>query len=132
MVIIAHNGLGFDLPFLEKRSLIHRIQPTVKLSYARYRTQPIYDTMQVWAHWNTQAYISLADLAEVLKVGITKAEGMDGSLVYDRFCRGCHDEIARYNLRDAELVRLIYYRMEHPEGPEPQDVTVAQVEPLSK
>jgi 3'-5' exonuclease len=118
-IIIGHNVISFDLPFIEKRSLINRVQPTVKLSYARYRNQPIYDTMQVWGHWNLQ-YISLADLAEVLKIGITKTEGMDGSHVYDWFCEGCHQEIAEYCLQDVELVRAIYYRMEYPESPEPE------------
>jgi hypothetical protein len=33
-LIIAHNGLCFDLPFIVKRSLIHRIKPSVKLSFA--------------------------------------------------------------------------------------------------
>jgi DNA polymerase elongation subunit (family B) len=117
-LIVGHNIISFDLPFIEKRSLINRVQPTIKLSYARYRNQPIYDTMQVWGHWNLQ-YISLTDLAEVLKIGITKTEGMDGSRVYDRFCEGCHQEIADYCLQDVELVRAIYYRMEYPEGPEP-------------
>jgi DNA polymerase elongation subunit (family B) len=118
-LIVGHNVISFDLPFIEKRSLINRVQPTVKLSYARYRNQPIYDTMQVWGHWNLQ-YISLGDLAEVLKIGMSKTEGMDGSRVYDRFCEGCHQEIADYCLQDVELVRAIYYRMEYPEGPEPQ------------
>lgn len=120
-LIVAHNGLAFDLPFLEKRSLIHRVRPSVRLSYARYRTRPIYDTMQVWAHWDARQYVSLSMLAETLKIGISKSEGMDGSSVYDRFCEGCHQEIAEYNLRDCELVRAAYYRMEFPEGPEPVD-----------
>ena len=36
---------------------------------------------------------------------------MDGSHVYEKFCEGCHGEIADYCLRDVELVREIYYRM---------------------
>lgn len=41
----------------------------------------------------------------------SKGKGIDGSLVYDRFCEGCHSEIADYCMRDVELVREIYYRM---------------------
>lgn len=119
-LIIAHNGLCFDLPFLIKRSLINRIKPSVKLTFARYRTQPIYDTMQVWSNWNWKQYISLADLAEVLKVGVSKTEGMDGSKVYDQFCAGNHQKIAEYNLNDVMVLRAIYYVMEYPEGPAPE------------
>jgi DNA polymerase elongation subunit (family B) len=119
-LIISHNGLCFDLPFILKRSLIHRIKPSVNLSFARYRTQPIYDTMQVWSNWDPRQYLSLADLAEVLKVGVSKTEGMDGSKVYDQFRAGKHQEIAEYNLKDVTVLRAIYYAMEYPDSPEPK------------
>jgi len=119
-LIVAHNGLSFDLPFLIKRSLINKIKPSVALSLARYRTRPIYDTMQVWSEWNPRKYIMLADLADVLKVGVNKTEGMDGSKVYDQFCAGCHQEIAKYNYNDVVVLRAVYYAMEYPEGPAPE------------
>jgi DNA polymerase elongation subunit (family B) len=122
VIIIGHNVHAFDLPFLEKRSRIHRIRPTVRLNYAKYRSQPIYDTMQEWSRWNFGQFITLDLLAEVLRVGIAKSEGIDGSLVYDRFCQGCHQEIAEYCLRDVEVTRAVYYAMEYPEGPVPEDV----------
>lgn len=111
-LIIGHNILDFDLPFLYKRSRINRVRPTVFFNFARYRSSPIYDTMREWAHWNPQAvHISLAHLAEILQVGIGKTEGMDGSRVYDELLAG-HDElIAEYCLRDVELTQAIYYRM---------------------
>jgi DNA polymerase elongation subunit (family B) len=118
-LIIGHNIHVFDLPFLEKRSRIHRIRPTVKFSYARFRSQPIYDTMQEWCHWNFGQYVSLDLLAEVLKVGIGKTEGIDGGRVYDCFCAGRHEDIASYCLRDVEVVRAIYYAMEYPENSTP-------------
>ena len=118
-LIIGHNIHAFDLPFLEKRSRIHRIRPTVKFSYARYRSRPIYDTMQEWCHWNFGQYVSLELLAEVLKVGVSKTEGMDGSRIYDCFCAGGHEDIASYCLRDVEVARAVYYAMEYPEGPLP-------------
>lgn len=121
-LIIGHNIHSFDLPFLIKRSLINRIKPSVQFQFIRYRNEPIYDTMMAWCSWNFGQYITLDLLAEVLKVGISKSEGIDGGLVYDRFCQGCHQEIADYCLRDVEVVRAIYYAIEYPEGPTPADV----------
>jgi DNA polymerase elongation subunit (family B) len=122
-LIIGHNVMDFDLPFLYKRSRINRIHPTVLFSFARYKSAPIYDTMREWAHWNPQAaHISLVELAEILKVGMTKAEGMDGSRVYDEFLAGNHGRIAEYCLQDVRMVRAVFYRMVFPEGPEPQEV----------
>jgi hypothetical protein len=121
-LIIGHNIMDFDLPFLYKRSRINRIHPSILFSFARYRSAPIYDTMREWAHWNPQGtHISLVELAEILNVGMTKTEGMDGSRVYDEFLAGNHDHIAEYCLQDVLMARSIYYRMVFPEGPEPQE-----------
>jgi 3'-5' exonuclease len=120
-LVIGHNVLDFDLPFLYKRSRINRIHPGILFSFARYRSAPIYDTMREWAHWNPHApLMSLEQLAEVLGVGLAKTEGMDGGRVYDEYLAGNHDRVATYCLRDVEIARAIYYRMVFPEGPEPQ------------
>jgi hypothetical protein len=123
-LIIGHNVMDFDLPFLYKRSRINRIHPSTLFSFARYRSAPIYDTMREWAHWNPHAaHISLTELAEILKVGMTKTEGMEGSRIYDEFLAGNHDRIAEYCVQDVQMARAIFYRMVFPEGPEPQEVT---------
>jgi hypothetical protein len=111
-LIVGHNIMDFDLPFVYNRSRIIGVRPTIQFNFARYRSAPIYDTMREWAHWNPHAVcISLAHLAEVLKVGISKTEGMDGSHVYDEFMAGHDDLIAEYCMRDVEVTRAIYYRM---------------------
>jgi len=110
-LVIGHNVFEFDLPFLYKRSIIQRVRPSVELSFARYRSQPIFDTMHQWNKWSPRKYVSLDRLAKVLGLESSKEQGIDGSRVYDKFCAGCHGEIADYCLRDVELVRSIYYRM---------------------
>ena len=110
-LIVGHNIFDFDLLFLYKRSIIHRVQPSVRLSFARYRSRPIFDTMKEWELWGWRPGIKLGELAEVLQLGMTKSVGIDGSNVYDRFCEGCHQEIADYCMRDVELTREIYYRL---------------------
>jgi hypothetical protein len=44
--IVGHNVFDFDLKFIYKRSVIHGVRPSVDLSFARYRNQPIFDTMR--------------------------------------------------------------------------------------
>ena len=115
-LIVGHNVYEFDLPFLYKRSVIQRVRPSVRLSFARYRSRPIFDTMKEWELWAWRPGIKLEELAEVLQLGMTKTEGMDGGCVYDRFLEGRHQEIADYCMRDVELTREIYYRLTF-EGP---------------
>lgn len=110
-LIVGHNIYDFDLPFLYKRSVIQCARPSVRLSFARYRSRPIFDTMKEWELWAWRPGIKLEELAEVLRLGITKTEGMDGSCIYDRFREGYHREIADYCMRDVELTREIYYRL---------------------
>jgi hypothetical protein len=110
-LIVGHNLFDFDLPFLYKRSIVQRVRPSVELSFARYRSQPVFDTMHQWNKWSPHKYTSLDRLARVLGMESSKGQGIDGGLVYDRFCEGCHQEIAEYCMRDVELVRQIYYRM---------------------
>jgi DNA polymerase elongation subunit (family B) len=110
-LIVGHNVYDFDLPFLYKRSVIQGVRPSVRLSFARYRSRPIFDTMKEWELWAWRPGIKLEELAEVLRLGMTKTEGMDGGCIYDRFHEGHHQEIADYCLRDVELTREIYYRL---------------------
>jgi 3'-5' exonuclease len=111
-LVVGHNIFDFDLLFIYKRSIIQRVRPTVEFSFARYRSQPIFDTMYEWEKWRwSRKHISLDELARVLELESSKQDGMDGSKVYDKFCAGCHGEIAEYCMRDVELTRQVYYRM---------------------
>jgi 3'-5' exonuclease len=109
--VVGHNLFDFDLPFLYKRSVIQRVRPAVELPFTRYRSQPIFDTMHQWNKWSPRRFVSLDRLARVLGLESSKSGDIDGGRVYDKFCEGCHQEIADYCMRDVKLVREIYYRM---------------------
>ncbi len=110
-IVVSHNLFDFDLPFLYKRSVVQRVRPSVELSFVRYRSRPVFDTMQQWNKWSPRKYVSLDRLAKILGLESSKGEGINGGRVYDKFREGCHQEIADYCMRDVELVRAIYYRM---------------------
>ena len=111
-LIIGHNLMDFDLPFIYKRSRILKVKPSVQFSFARYRSQPIYDTMREWALWNLrEKSISLPHLAELLQIGIGKTDGMDGSKIYDQYLGDNHSLIAEYCLQDVEVTRAVYHQM---------------------
>lgn len=123
-LIVTFNGISFDLPFLYKRSIINRVQPTVSLSFARYRSRPIFDVMHEWHKWDARKFISLDELARLLGFKSPKEKGIDGSRVYDKFCEGAHthEDLAAYCMDDVRVMRQCWYRMMFPEGPEPEDV----------
>jgi hypothetical protein len=109
--LVGHNIFDFDLRFIIKRSIINRIRRTVDLSFARYRRQPVFDTMCEWDCWNLSSKISLEKLAQALSLPTSKTDEVNGSRVYELYQEGKHREIRDYCLKDVRLTRQIYKLM---------------------
>ncbi len=109
-LFIGHNVLDFDLPFIYQRTMVRNIRPSVNLNFARYRNNPIYDTMKEWSKWAYNAGPKLDTLAKVLKLQTSK-DVMDGSEVWQYYQDGKIDEIGAYCMKDVVLTRQVYYRM---------------------
>lgn len=108
-LFVGHNLLEFDLPFLYQRSVVQRVRPSVKLNFARYRSDPIYDTMHEWTHWG-RSRVGLEHLALALGIPTPKA-GIDGAQVFAFHQAGRVDEIVAYCRRDVETTRAVYRRL---------------------
>ena len=109
-LFIGHNILNFDLKFIWKRSIIHNIKPSKDIGFARYRNDPIYDTMQEWIKWDTRDHVSLDLLAKLFGYPTSKGK-MDGSMVQEYHDKGRDEDIYDYCKADVELNRKVYYRM---------------------
>ncbi len=107
-LFITHNGLGFDLPFLKKRSVIHRVKPSIEISLARFRTEPVYDTMAVWSNWEARGWVKLDVLARALNVETKSGSGKE---VAEMWAAGRGKEIAEYCLQDTYVTYACYQRM---------------------
>jgi len=109
-VFIGHNVMEFDLKFIYKRSVILGIKPSRELNFARYRSEPIYDTMKEWEKWSMGRATSLDSLAKIFGFQTSK-DDMCGSEVYEKYLQEKHEEIYKYCKKDVELTRKIYYKM---------------------
>lgn len=107
-LLITHNGLGFDLPFLKKRSMVQQIKPTIDLVLAKFRTEPVYDTMAVWSNWENRGWVKLDVLARALNV---ETKSGSGSQVAEMWAKGQGKEIAEYCLQDTYVTYACYCRM---------------------
>lgn len=107
-LFITHNGLGFDLPFLKKRSVIHRVKPSMEISLARFRTEPVYDTMAVWSNWDARGWVKLDVLARALQV---ETKSGSGKHVADMWAQGQGKALAEYCLQDTYVTYACYQRM---------------------
>ena len=115
-LLVGFNLLDFDLPFICTRSVIKQIRPSFDVCFARFRSRPVFDVMWEFCRWRHR--IKLDELAKILGLESSKQHGVDGGSVYDLFLAGRHQEIADYCLRDVELVRKIYHRMNFLDRPE--------------
>lgn len=109
-LFIGHNVMDFDLRFIYKRSVILGVKPTKDLSFARYRNNPIFDTMKEWEKWGSIG-VGLHKLSIALGIESPKDEGIDGSQVYDFFLAGKTKEIIEYCIRDVEATRKVYKKI---------------------
>lgn len=114
-LLIGHNVLAFDLPFLYQRSIVHGVRPSVKFDLYPFREQPIYDTMRQWGCNNPREYFSLAELAHACGLNCPKSSGVSGENVAAFFAAHQHTEILKYCLNDVRCTRRLYYHMTYQE-----------------
>ncbi len=107
-LFITHNGLGFDLPFIKKRSIIHQVKPSMDINLAKFRTEPVFDTMAVWSNWDTRGWVKLDVLARALNV---ETKSGSGTQVADLWAKGQGKEIGAYCLQDTYVTYACYCRM---------------------
>lgn len=110
-LFVGFNIIDFDMRFIIQRSIIWGVQPTQNLSFARYRSSPMYDVMYEWSKWNTQDKVSLDALAKALGIPSSKGGAIEGKDVAKAYEDGRIQEICEYCERDVELTRKIYKKM---------------------
>jgi hypothetical protein len=107
-LFITHNGLAFDLPFIRKRSIIRQVKPSMEINLARFRTDPVFDTMAVWSNWDVRGWVKLDVLARALNV---ETKSGSGEQVAEMWEKGQGLDLARYCLQDTYVTYACYCRM---------------------
>lgn len=110
---IGHNISGFDLRWLWFRAVKYGHRELARLlPYQRWQQGQIADTLRIaqGSDWSGKG-LGLSRLAEFFGMA-GKAEGLDGSKVYDAWLAGEHDRIRAYCAADVELARSLYDRFE--------------------
>jgi DNA polymerase elongation subunit (family B) len=108
--LVGHNLLGFDLPFIFQRCLVHGISAKPLVDLAEYRVRGVFDTMHHW--WlGANLIVSLDDVAWAMGIESSKTATAEGSKVFDLYQAGKLAEIREYNLNDVRVTRKVYERM---------------------
>jgi hypothetical protein len=109
--IVGHNIIGFDLPFVLQRCLVHNIAVKPFVNLGDYNVRGVFDTMRVWCCGDRRGRASLDDIAWTLGIESSKTEDVEGSRIFELYQAGKLAEIREYNLNDVRVARKIYERM---------------------
>lgn len=110
-LFVGFNCMDFDLRFIYQRSVVNGEKPTQNLSFARYRSNPIYDIMWEWRKWAREPSVSLDTLAKALSIPSSKGGEIEGKNVARAYQDGRLVEICEYCKKDVEVTRSIYKKM---------------------
>ena len=104
-VVVSYNGRGFDVPFVQGRSLIHGIDARVDLLSNRYSLRPHLDLYYALGQMRGPSSLDVVCWA----LGLTSPkEDMDGSMVATTYEKGDIASIALYNAGDVRATTGVY------------------------
>lgn len=107
-VVVGFNHAAFDLPFLTKRFVIHRIKPPLWFPRdPKPWSESIADVMVMWS--GAKGRISMDRLCKVL--GIPGKGDINGADVWPYVQAGRLDEVVEYCRGDVQRTRAIYQRL---------------------
>jgi hypothetical protein len=109
-LLVGHNIIGFDLPFIFQRCLANNIAVKPFVDLSEFNVHGVYDTMRAW--WlGGRNRVALDDIAWALGIESSKTSEVEGSRVFELYQAGKLAAIREYNLNDVRVTRMIYERM---------------------
>ena len=119
-LIVGHNILGFDLPFLYHRSMICGVRPSRQILNGKpwEIAESVYDTMDQWQMGKYYEKVGLEELALAFGLDCPKKGSVNGTNLLVAYSDGKHEEIREYCLKDVLCVRELYYKMTYQTMPE--------------
>ena len=103
---VGYNILGFDLPYLMRRSMALGVQVPFIPNLAKFKTEPITDLMAILYNWGSDRYKGLKQVAKLYGIQ-NDCPDVDGSQVKDL----TPEQLCAYQASDVDLVRRLYQRM---------------------
>lgn len=127
LVFCGHNIKEFDIPFLCRRMIIHRMSlpECMQLQGIKPWNIPHIDTLELWRFGDYKNYTALGLLAEVLGIPSPK-DDIDGSMVGKVYWQEKNlERINRYCLQDVLTTAKIYLRLQNLDDIRPEPVFVS-------
>jgi DNA polymerase III epsilon subunit-like protein len=115
-LLIGHNILEFDLPFIHQRSWILGVPRSRQIDMRRYYTGDVVDTLQLWTNWSFRNSVKLDTLSQVLGCGQKNGNGKD---VAKWWAERDFGSITRYCLEDVRITHRVFCRLAYRQPAQP-------------
>lgn len=109
VTVVTFNGYGFDIPFINVRSLVNGIKPMMALETNKWRMEGSnhFDLMLAFSHMDTFTWVSLEALCRVY--GIEVPEDRIGVReVMTSYRKGDWDSIIKHNSQCLVMIEALY------------------------
>jgi hypothetical protein len=123
-VLVGHNVIGFDLPFIWKRCMVLGIKPPswFPRNPSKYSSEMVRDTMLLWDQEQRHGG-SMDRICKLL--GIPGKGGITGADVWPMVEAGDIEGVAAYCRADVERTRLMFKRMTFADESQPWEAPAA-------
>ena len=112
-VLVSFNGIGFDLPVLQRRAMLLNCKgipgSIYQLLTKRYRPDVHFDVMQELGAWQRDKLKKQDYYLRLFNVGTVS--DMNGSMVYDAWKNEEYDRIAQYCASDVDNLKALFGRI---------------------
>ena len=107
---VTFNGKSFDFPYINIRSAILEVPPSMLLPTRRYTSHAHFDVREVLAGYDRHRRGNLDYFCAIFGIPSPK-ENLSGAAVGQAYREGRLDEIARYCLADCRATAALYERL---------------------
>lgn len=113
-LFVSFNGLSFDVPFILKRSMKHKIKPTnaAFLNTYRFQKTPHFDVKEIVSDFDRWNAPTLQLTCDLLGIASPKDGDIKAKEVYAAYKAGRIQEIAAYCERDVKATYLCYKELQ--------------------
>lgn len=108
---VSFNGVGFDTPYLEKRSIINGVKPSNLLQESHLEPWKV-TQLDLSKIWKGNAFYPDSLVAVATALGLpSPKDALDGSEVSNAFYDKRLPEIVKYCLKDVETTARVYRKL---------------------
>lgn len=106
--LVGFNIIGFDLPFLIRRSWVHNVPYAESIRRGRYYSDNlVVDLAEIWRLGDKNTFISLDRISRLLGIGEKSGSGKDFAALWE----SDREAAIAYLHKDLELTEKLAYRL---------------------